>query len=83
MGNGRFDGRLYVTEIVGHKHERGLSKMNKMKKVLVLVLVAAIVSLGLSLTGCKKKTETTPPDPASKEVAPDEHPAGEEHPDKE
>ncbi len=63
--------------------------MNKMKKVLVLVLVAAIVSLGLSLTGCKKKTEPAPETPPAGEVAPDEHPAGEhpagekEHPAKE
>ncbi len=57
--------------------------MNKMKKVLVLVLVAAIVSLGLSLTGCKKKTETPPETPPAGEVAPDEHSAGEEHPAKE
>ncbi len=52
-------------------------KMNKVKKVFVLVLVAAIVSLGLSLTGCKKKTETTTPDISSKEHPAGEHPAGE------
>lgn len=57
--------------------------MNKVKKVLVLVLVAAIVSLGLSLTGCKKKTETTVEGTNTKEVTTEEHPAGEEHPAKE
>ncbi len=56
--------------------------MNKVKKVLVLVLVAAILSLGVSLTGCKKKTETPPEETPSKETTPAEHPEG-EHPDKE
>ena len=67
--------------------------MNKLKKVLVLVLVAAIVSLGLSLMGCKK-AEPAKKTPPAGEVTPDEHPAGEhpagekelpagEHPDKE
>ena len=64
--------------------------MNKVKKVLVLVLVVGFVSLGLSLTGCKKKAETTngehPGEHPSKETTngehPGEHPAG-EHPAKE
>ncbi len=56
--------------------------MNKVKKVFVLVLVAAIVSLGLSLTGCKKKTETPPEGTSTKETTTEEHPAG-EHPAKE
>ena len=58
--------------------------MNKLKKVLVLVLVVSFVSLGLSLTGCKKKAEPAGGEhPAgehpSKEDAAKEHPAG-EHP---
>ena len=53
--------------------------MSNVKKVFVLLLIVAIVSLGLSLTGCKKKTETPPETPPAGEVAPDEHPAG-EHP---
>ncbi len=59
--------------------------MNKVKKVFVLVLVAAIVSLGLSLTGCKKKTETTGTNISSEEHPEGEHPAkkdpGKEHPE--
>ena len=56
--------------------------INKMKKLFILVLVAAVVSLGL--TGCKEKSE--PPageHPTEKkeaeEKAAEEHPAG-EHP---
>ena len=55
--------------------------MNKIKKILVLVLVAAIVSLGL--TACKEKSEHPTADQPSgdqptKETVPEEHPA--EHP---
>jgi len=56
--------------------------MNKVKKVFVLVLVAAVVSLGL--TGCKQKSE--PPaseqpvsEQAASETPAEETPAG-EHP---
>ncbi len=56
--------------------------MNKVKKVLVLVLVAAIVSLGLSLTGCKKKGEAPAKGTPAAETTDKEHPAG-EHPAKE
>ena len=57
--------------------------MNKLKKVFVLVLVAAVVSFGL--TGCKEKSE--PPaeeqsaqETPSEETPAEEHPAG-EHPE--
>jgi uncharacterized lipoprotein YehR (DUF1307 family) len=62
--------------------------MKKMKKILVLLLVAAIVSFGLM--GCKEKSEhPTAEQPTkgteSKETESGEHPAGEhpagEHPE--
>lgn len=49
--------------------------MNKVKKVLVLMLIAAVVSLGLM--GCKEKGEHPSGDQLSSE-----HPAG-EHPTEE
>jgi hypothetical protein len=58
--------------------------MNKVKKLLVLVLVAAVVSLGLM--GCKSKSEGEHPtgehpssEHPSEETPSEEHPAG-EHP---
>ena len=56
--------------------------MNKLKKVFVLVLIVAVVSLGL--TGCKKKSEHPSVDhPSSehpsKEAPTEEHPSS-EHP---
>ena len=56
--------------------------MNKVKKVFVLVLITAVVSLGL--TGCKKKSEHPSGDhPSSehpsKEAPTEEHPSS-EHP---
>ena len=56
--------------------------MNKVKKVFVLVLIAAVVSLGL--TGCKKDSEHPSGDhPSSehpsKEAPTEEHPTS-EHP---
>jgi len=50
--------------------------MNKVKKVFVLVLVAAVVSLGL--TGCKQKSE-----PPAEGTPSGEHPAASEHPTEE
>lgn len=61
--------------------------INKVKKVLILVLVAAVVSLGL--TGCKQKGEqptegTSSSEHPSSENPSSEHPteekAAEEHP---
>jgi len=56
--------------------------MNKVKKVFVLVLVAAVVSFGL--TGCKQKSEppaegTPSGETPSEETPAEETPAG-EHP---
>ncbi len=56
--------------------------MNKVKKVFVLVLIAAVVSFGL--TGCKQKSESPSGEhPSSehptKETPAEETPAG-EHP---
>jgi len=56
--------------------------MNKMKNILVLMLVAAIVSFGL--LGCKEKSEHPTGDhptgdQPTKETVPEEHPTG-EHP---
>jgi hypothetical protein len=57
-------------------------KMNKVKKVFVLVLIAAVVSLGL--TGCKKKSEHPSGDHPSSEhptkETPSEETQTEEHP---
>ena len=50
--------------------------MNKVKKVFVLVLVAAVVSFGL--TGCKQKDEQPVEGTPS-----GEHPAASEHPTEE
>ena len=61
--------------------------IKKMKKLFILLLVAAVVSLGL--TGCKEKseqptgehpsTEHPTEEKAAEEKAAEEHPAG-EHP---
>ena len=51
--------------------------MNKVKKLFVLVLVVAIVSL--NLTGCKKKSEHPSKETTSEEHPTSEHPS-EEHP---
>ncbi len=56
--------------------------MNKMKNIFMLVLIAAVISLGL--TGCKGKSkppakETQSEETPSKETPAKEHPAG-EHP---
>jgi len=51
-----------------------------MKKILVLLLVTAVVSLGL--TACKEKSEHPTGEHPNKETAAEEHPAG-EHPAKE
>ncbi len=60
-------------------------EMNKVKKLFVLVLIAGIVSLGL--TGCKDKSEHPTGDHPSSEqstekAATQEHPSG-EHPTEE
>lgn len=63
-------------------------KMNNVKKVFVLMLIVAVVSLGL--TGCKQKSEHPsgdqsehPTEGTPAEETPDgEHPAG-EHPTEE
>ena len=56
--------------------------MNKVKKVFVLVLVAAVVSFGL--TGCKQKdeppAEETPSSEQPTEETPAEETPAEEHP---
>ncbi len=56
--------------------------MIKMKKLFVLLLIAAVVSLGL--TGCKDKSETPPGETPSKETPSKETPSKEtppsEHP---
>jgi hypothetical protein len=52
--------------------------MNKVKKLLVLLLVAAVVSL--SLTGCKSETEPPAEEPPTEETSTGEHPSG-EHPE--
>jgi hypothetical protein len=67
--------------------ERKIRKMNMLKKTLVLVLIATIVSLGV--TGCKGNSEhpsgdhptndTPDKDAPDKETPDSEHPAG-EHP---
>ena len=50
--------------------------MSKVKKVFVLLLIAAVVSLGL--TGCKKKESEHPADEHPTSEQPAEHPT--EHP---
>ena len=52
-------------------------KMNKLKKIFVLVLIVAFVSLGV--TACKQKDDQPSGDQSTKEAAADEHPTG-EHP---
>ncbi len=53
--------------------------MNKMKKMFVLVLIVAVISLGL--TGCKDKDKSEHPtsEHPSKEITSEEHPTS-EHP---
>ncbi len=55
--------------------------MNKVKKILVLLLIATVVSL--SLTGCKKKASEHPAGEHPTSEQPAEHPTSEqpaEHP---
>ncbi|MFH1716793.1 MAG: hypothetical protein ABIF19_05540 [Planctomycetota bacterium] len=56
--------------------------MHTLKKILVLVLIAAVVSLGA--TGCSKKSESTPEEHPSQGASAEETPAeetpSEEHP---
>ena len=54
--------------------------MNKLRKVFVLILVAAVVSF--VLTGCKEKSEPTIGDRPAGETTSEDHPAG-EHPTEE
>jgi hypothetical protein len=69
-----------VHESIGFPNMKSMKgesiKMNKLKKVFVLVLVAAVVSLGL--TGCKQKNEQPAEGTPSSE-----HPAASEHPSSE
>ncbi len=51
--------------------------MNKVKKIFVLVLIVAFVSLGV--TACKQKPDQPSGDQSTQEAAADEHPTG-EHP---
>lgn len=57
--------------------------MNKLKRILVLLMIVAVASL--SLAGCKEKKEHPEGEHPSKEAASEEHPAGEhpkgEHPE--
>jgi hypothetical protein len=54
--------------------------MNKVKRLLVLLMVVAVASF--CLTGCKKKSEHPEGEHPSKEAASEEHPKS-EHPSKE
>ena len=49
------------------------------RKTLLLTLVIAIASLGLTLTGCEQKSDHPTSDHPDTEAAPAEHPEG-EHP---
>lgn len=51
--------------------------MNRVKKLFVLVLIVAVVSLGL--TGCKKKSKPPAGEHPTEEHPTEEHPTG-EHP---
>ncbi|MHC4737643.1 MAG: hypothetical protein ACYS9Y_01935 [Planctomycetota bacterium] len=51
--------------------------MNTLKKIFVLVLIVAVVSL--SLTGCKDKSEPSSVEQPSEETISEEHPTS-EHP---
>ena len=67
------------------KKERKSITMNIIKKLLIPVAIAAMVSLGLA--GCDKKGKKPAIEQSAKEKAPNEHPAKEkapnEHPAKE
>ena len=57
-------------------------KMNKLKKIFMLVLIAAVVAIGV--TGCKSKSEhpegeSPSSEPPAKETPSEEHPSS-EHP---
>jgi len=51
--------------------------MSKLKKILLLILIIAVSSLGL--TGCKKKAEQPSEGQPSQEAPSEEHPSS-EHP---
>jgi hypothetical protein len=74
-GDIKLESRLYVIEFVKDKHERRVSKMNLLKKIFMLVMIVAVISLGF--TGCKHDGDH----PSGDHPAGD-HPAG-EHPSKE
>jgi hypothetical protein len=70
----KLESRLYVIEFVRNKHERRIGKMNNLKKLFVLVLIFAVISLGFA--GCKHEG-----DHPSGDHPGGEHPTG-EHPSK-
>jgi len=52
--------------------------MNTLKNMLVLILIAAVVSLGA--TGCSKKSKSTPEEQPSQGASSSEETPSEEHP---
>ena len=60
------------------KKERKSITMNIIKKLLIPVAIAAMVSLGLA--GCDKKGKKPAIEQSAKEKAPNEHPAKEKAP---
>ena len=58
------------------KKERKSIKMNIIKKLLIPVAIAAMVSLGLA--GCDKKGKKPAIEQSAKEKASDEHPTDED-----
>ena len=52
--------------------------MNTLKKILILVAIAAFVCLGA--TGCSKKSESTPEEHPSQGASSSEETPSEEHP---
>ena len=80
-GNAKVNGKLYVIQrAINTKGER--VNMDKLKKILVVLLIAAIVSFGQ--LGCKQQSEHPSGEHPTSEHPTEEHPTeetkSEEHP---
>ena len=75
-GNAKVNGRLYVIQRA--INTKGVTvKMDKLKKILVAVLIAAVVSFGQM--GCKQESEHPTGEHPTEESSSEEH-STEEHP---
>ena len=74
--NAKVDGRLHVIQRAINTKGKSVN-MDKLKNILVLLLLAAIISFGQ--LGCKQQSEHTSGEHPTSEHPTSEHPSG-EHP---